>query len=217
MPEEVAMSKGDSTERSRGREALHRPNEPHWFNVPNLLTFLRVALVPVILWLLTIDTEVARWWAFGVFVFAALTDSIDGWVARRWQGVTAWGELADPVADKLLIIGAMMSLALVDTLAWWVVVVVTVREVAVTLMRVSLVKRRGLVLPASVWGKIKTVSQMIAVGAFLLPFFPLPPARRLMDVAVALTVWSGLDYAIKIRRQVRDETSARGTASTEAK
>ena len=211
------MTEPESAANSHGRSALRRPEEPHWFNVPNLLTFLRVALVPVILWLLTIDTEVAQWWAFGVFVFAALTDSIDGWVARRWQGVTAWGELADPVADKLLIIGAMLSLAVVGTLAWWVVVVVTAREVAVTLMRVSLVKHRGLVLPASIWGKVKTVAQMIAVGAFLLPFFPLMPARRFMDVAVALTIWSGLDYAIKIRRQARDETSLSGTASKESK
>ncbi|MEX0831042.1 MAG: CDP-diacylglycerol--glycerol-3-phosphate 3-phosphatidyltransferase [Nitriliruptoraceae bacterium] len=210
------MTERDNSAGSRGRSALHRPDEPHWFNIPNLLTFLRVALVPVILWLLTIDSQLAQWWAFGVFVVAALTDSIDGWVARRWQGVTAWGELADPVADKLLIIGAMLSLALVDTLAWWVVAVVTAREVAVTLMRVSLVKRRGLVLPASVWGKIKTVTQMIAVGAFLLPIFPLTPARRFMDVAVALTIWSGMDYAIKIRRQARDETSVADTSSKEA-
>ncbi|MEX0592114.1 MAG: CDP-diacylglycerol--glycerol-3-phosphate 3-phosphatidyltransferase [Nitriliruptoraceae bacterium] len=210
------MTERDNSTGSRGRSALHRPDEPHWFNIPNLLTFLRVALVPVILWLLTIDSQLAQWWAFGVFVVAALTDSIDGWVARRWQGVTAWGELADPVADKLLIVGAMLSLALVDTLAWWVVAVVTAREVAVTLMRVSLVKRRGLVLPASVWGKIKTVTQMIAVGAFLLPIFPLTPARRFMDVAVALTIWSGMDYAIKIRRQARDETSVADTSSKEA-
>jgi Zn-dependent alcohol dehydrogenase len=77
--------------------AALRAGEPHWFNVPNLLTFLRAALVPLIFWLLAVDGagDTARWWAFGIFVFAAATDSIDGWVARRWHGVTTWGQLAD--------------------------------------------------------------------------------------------------------------------------
>lgn len=189
---------------------MSRPEEPHWLNVPNALTFLRVALVPVILWLLTIDTVTGQWWAFGVFVFAALTDSIDGWVARRWQGVTTWGQLADPIADKLLIIGAMTSLALVGSLAWWAVLVVTAREVAVTVMRVRLVRRRGLVLPASAWGKIKTVAQMVAVGAFLLPWLVTTVAQRLLEVAIVLTIWSGLDYAIRIARQNARESGGAG-------
>lgn len=187
------------------RTALGGADEPHWFNVPNLLTFLRVALVPVILWLLTVEHETAQWWAFAVFVFAALTDTVDGWVARRWQGVTAWGQLADPIADKLLIIGALISLAVVQRAPWWAVAVVTAREVAVTVLRVRLVRRLQLVLPASVWGKIKTVAQMIAVGALLVPPLPDVVGRRLLDVAVVLTVWSGLDYARTIRRQLQSD------------
>ena len=190
--------------------------EPHWFNVPNLLTFLRALLVPVILWLLAIDDEVgpgqnlmsgetARWWAFGIFVFAAATDSVDGWVARRWHGVTRWGQLADPIADKLLIIGSLISLALVGELPWWAVNVIVAREVAVTLLRLVLVSRIGLVMPASIWGKAKTVSQVIAVAVFLLPDMPPLLLTWLLNIAVVLTVWSGIEYAFRAGRLAREQ------------
>ncbi|MFA9431226.1 CDP-diacylglycerol--glycerol-3-phosphate 3-phosphatidyltransferase [Egicoccus sp. AB-alg2] len=182
-----------------------RTPEPHWFNVPNLLTFLRALLVPVILWLLAVDGEgdTARWWAFAVFVFAAATDSIDGWVARRWNGVTRWGQLADPIADKLLIIGSLASLAVVGDLPWWAVNVIIAREVAVTLLRVRLVRRLDLVMPASNWGKAKTVSQVVAVAAFLAPGVPTGVAELVLDVAIVLTIWSGIEYAFRAGRLVR--------------
>ena len=189
------------------------PVEPHWFNVPNLLTFLRALLVPVILWLLLADDLTGRWWAFGIFVFAAWTDSIDGWVARRYNGVTRWGQLADPIADKLLIIGSLGSLAYVGELPWWAVNVIVVREVAVTVLRVRLVRRLGLVMPASVWGKIKTLAQVIAVAAFLLPASAGSIPQRLLDVAVALTVWSGIEYAFRAGRLAR---GSRGPGPTGA-
>lgn len=179
-------------------------DEPHWFNLPNLLTFLRVLLVPVILLLLLGDDETLRWWAFGIFVFAAATDSIDGWVARRFNGVTRWGQLADPIADKLLIIGSLASLAYVGELPWWAVNVIVAREVAVTLLRVRLVQRLNLVMPASVWGKIKTTSQVIAVGVFLVPGLSPMLAQRLLDLAVILTVWSGIEYAFRAGRLARN-------------
>jgi CDP-diacylglycerol---glycerol-3-phosphate 3-phosphatidyltransferase len=172
-------------------------------SVPNLFTFLRVLLVPVILWLLTVDGAAARWWAFGVFVFAAATDSLDGWVARRFDGITAWGELADPIADKLLVIGALASLAIVGDLPWWAVVVIVAREVAVTVLRVRLIRGSGVVMAASVWGKVKTLAQMVAVAAFLLPLVPGVVAARLLDVAVVLTIWSGVEYAFRAGRLSR--------------
>jgi CDP-diacylglycerol---glycerol-3-phosphate 3-phosphatidyltransferase len=188
----------------RAEEAAQHP-EPHWFNVPNLLTFLRALLVPVILWLLTLDGDAARWWAFGIFVFAAATDSIDGWVARRWHGVTRWGQLADPIADKLLIVGSLVSLALVGELPWWAVVVIIARELAVTVLRVQLVSRLDLVMPASSWGKAKTVTQILAVGAYLLPLeLGMLPAL-LLGAAVVLTVWSGIEYAFRAGRLARAE------------
>lgn len=175
-----------------------RDHEPHWFNVPNAVTFLRAVLVPVILWLLTLDEPRARVWAFVIFVFAALTDSIDGWVARRWHGVTRWGQLADPIADKLLIIGSLASLATVGEFPWWAVLVILVREVAVTAMRVGLVSRHNLVLPASWWGKAKTVSQVVAVSLYLYP--GASDGLRLVGlwIAVVLTLVSGATYALHV-------------------
>jgi CDP-diacylglycerol---glycerol-3-phosphate 3-phosphatidyltransferase len=174
--------------------------EPGWLTWPNALTALRALLVPVILVLLLVGTDAAAWWAFGVFLFAAATDTVDGWAARRWQGVTRWGQFADPIADKLLIIGTLMTLAALGPLPWWAVIVIVVREAAVTVLRVVLVRNSGVVMPASVWGKAKTVSQVAAVAAFLLPRLPEAAQFTLLYVAVALTVVSGLDYALRAQR-----------------
>ena len=176
--------------------------EPRWWNPANALTLLRVALVPVIAVLLIIGGDGARWWAFGIFVFAALTDSIDGWVARRFVGVTRWGQLADPAADKALIVGSLAVLAYLGRLPWWAVFVILAREVAVTVQRTMLV-RRGYVMPASVFGKAKTISQIAAVTLYLLP--GAAPALRLglLWVAVVITVLSGVEYGFRGQRIVR--------------
>lgn len=172
-------------------------SEPHWINVPNALTFLRALLVPVILVLLVQDDRASRWWAFGIFVFAAATDSIDGWVARRWHGVTRWGQLADPIADKLLILGSLASLAAIGELPWWAVIVIVIREVGVTVLRLHLVSRRGLVMPASWWGKLKTITQVWAVGLFLSPGTSMSVRNTVLYVAIAATLLSGIDYAFR--------------------
>jgi CDP-diacylglycerol---glycerol-3-phosphate 3-phosphatidyltransferase len=205
----------DVTDTPESIDLAALPAEPHWFNIPNLLTFLRALLVPVILWLLLADDPTGRWWAFGIFVFAAWTDSVDGWVARRYNGVTRWGQLADPIADKLLIIGSLGSLAYVGELPWWAVNVIVVREVAVTVLRLRLVRRLGLVMPASFWGKIKTLAQVIAVAAFLLPASAGAIPQRLLDVAVALTVWSGIEYAFRAGRLARGSRRGASGATTE--
>lgn len=177
-----------------------RDEDPHPFNVPNAVTFLRALLVPVILWLLAAGDTYSRWWVFSIFLFAALTDSIDGWVARRWHGVTTWGQLADPIADKLLIIGSLASLASVGELPWWAVWVIVVREVAVTGLRVGLVRRRDLVLPASIWGKVKAVVQVAAVLLFLMPGVSMALRTSALWLAVVATVVSGLNYARQVGR-----------------
>jgi CDP-diacylglycerol---glycerol-3-phosphate 3-phosphatidyltransferase len=179
--------------------------EPHWFNVPNGITFLRALLVPVILVLLAADDRSARWWAFGIFVFAAATDSIDGWVARRWHGVTRWGQLADPIADKMLIIGSLASLATFGELPWWAVVVIVLREIGVTMLRLAMVRRYDLVMPASWWGKSKTLSQVIAIGLFLMPGVSDALELGVLYVAIALTLWSGIDYAFRAGRLSRGD------------
>lgn len=176
---------------SRTREA-----EPRWLSWPNALTLLRVALVPVIAVLLIAQTDASRWWAFAVFVFAAFTDTVDGWLARRYQGVTRWGQLADPAADKALIVGSLAVLASLGELPWWAVGVIVLREVAVTVQRLVLV-RRGVVMPASPLGKLKTVTQVVAVTLYLLPSASPALADAALGVAVVVTVVSGLEYALR--------------------
>jgi CDP-diacylglycerol---glycerol-3-phosphate 3-phosphatidyltransferase len=185
-----------------------RAPEPGIWNLPNAITFLRALLVPVIFLLLLADTQTAQWWAFGIFVFAALTDTVDGWVARRWHGVTRWGQFADPIADKILVIGTLAAIAALGTLPWWAVIVIAVREVAITVLRVRIIFDLDVVVPASGWGKSKTLSQLVAVAAYLLP--GVDPGLRLflLYIAVVLTVFSGVDYAFKAGRRIRHEHSA---------
>jgi CDP-diacylglycerol---glycerol-3-phosphate 3-phosphatidyltransferase len=181
-------------------------------NLPNAFTFLRAALVPVILWLLLLDGTPARWWAFWIFTIAALTDTADGWVARRYGTVTPFGQLADPLADKLLVVGVLASLAFVGEVPWWAVVVIVAREVGVTVLRTRLVQRLGLVMPASHSGKIKAVSQMIAIGAYLLPVLGGLVPDLLLYLAVVLTIWSGIDYGFQAGRLARAARTEPGAA-----
>ena len=176
--------------------------EPHWANIPNAFTFLRVLLVPVVLWLLTLDAVAAQWWALGVFLFAAVTDSFDGWVARRYNGITRWGQLADPLADKLLVLGTLASLALVGRAWWWALAVILLRDAVVTGLRVRLVRRLRLVLPASRWGKMKTVTQVVALSAYLAPPVGDPVADTLLLLAIAATIGSGIAYVVSVREAV---------------
>ncbi|MDP8962102.1 MAG: CDP-diacylglycerol--glycerol-3-phosphate 3-phosphatidyltransferase [Actinomycetota bacterium] len=205
---------GDVDARERMRDASD--DERPWLNAPNLVTVLRALLVPLILVLVLVETRTGRFWAFGIFTFAAVTDTIDGWVARRWDGVTRWGQIADPIADKLLVIGTLAALASLGTLPWWAVVVIVVREVGVTLLRWQIMHEANVVLPSSRWGKAKTVSQFVAVTAFLIPTPPVVLATVLLYTAIALTVLSGLDYALqagRLLREGRDEQRSRDEAS----
>lgn len=171
--------------------------------MPNALTVLRAALVPVIVALLFVGGEAARWAAAAIFAVAAVTDSLDGWVARRYRVESRWGKLADPVADKVLIIGSLGALAWLGELPWWAVAVIVAREVAVTVQRQVLLGR-GLVMPASVFGKAKTVSQVVAVTLYLVPSVPQAIATVALWIAVVLTVASGLEYALRGEQRVRD-------------
>lgn len=181
------------------------PRHANWTSPANALTLLRVALVPVIGLLLVVGREPgspARWGAFAVFLLAAASDSVDGWVARRYQGTTRWGQLADPLADKALIVGSLSVLAWLRELPWLAVAVIVAREVAVTVQRAALL-RRGIVMPASPYGKAKTVSQIVAVTLYLLPGAPRGLAVGSLVVAVVLTIASGLEYVARGRRLAR--------------
>jgi CDP-diacylglycerol--glycerol-3-phosphate 3-phosphatidyltransferase/cardiolipin synthase len=141
-----------------------------------------------------------------LFAVAAVTDRVDGWIARRNNLVTDFGKLMDPIADKLLMGTALVCLSLADDLPWWVTVVILVRELGITVMRFFLL--RYLVLPASKGGKLKTFLQTIGIGLFLFPLDRMPAwvtvlAWVVMGLAIALTVVTGLDYvrtAVRVRR-----------------
>jgi CDP-diacylglycerol--glycerol-3-phosphate 3-phosphatidyltransferase len=164
----------------------------------NALTLVRIALVPVVVLLILSGSTMARWWAFAVFLFAALTDSVDGWVARR-HGVSRWGQLADPAADKALIVTSLGALAAIGELPWWAVIVIVFREIAVTVQRWMLA-RRGRVLSASTLGKAKTVSQIVAVTLYLVPGMPLLLRGIALWVAIMLTLISGVEYMLRGER-----------------
>lgn len=126
-----------------------------------------------------------------------MTDILDGHWARKSNRTTQLGAFLDPVADKALIGSAMISLAILDRFPWWIVVVILAREIGITIFRL-LVIRDG-VIPASKGGKIKTVTQNFGVGFYMLPLpeILLPARDLLMGVAVALTIWTGIDYIVK--------------------
>ena len=175
--------------------------------VPNLLTVLRVAVVPVFAVVLVVgaDRLGLRLLAAGLFAAAAATDKVDGWLARRWDQVSDLGKILDPIADKLLIGAALVILSALGELWWWVTVVILVREVGITVLRFFLL--RYVVLPASRGGKLKTVLQSVAIGLFLLPLSHLPLAVTwaawvTMGAALVVTVVTGVDYvrtAVRIR------------------
>jgi CDP-diacylglycerol---glycerol-3-phosphate 3-phosphatidyltransferase len=188
------------------------------WNVANALTLLRLVLVPVFLLALFQDEGDSAPWrvaAFVAFAVASMTDRIDGQLARRHNMVTAFGQVADPIADKALIGAALIGLSLLDELPWWVTVLVLVREVGVTALRLVVI-RHG-VLPASRGGKLKTLLQSVAIGLLVLPTEGWLNAAALgvMGVAVVVTVVTGVDYVVRAFRLRRGSarTLARNAAS----
>lgn len=179
-------------------------------NIANVLTILRLLLVPVFVVALLHDGGADTGWRIAacvIFAVASVTDRIDGDLARRRGLVTDFGKLADPIADKALIGAALVSLSALDLLPWWVTVVIVGREVAVTLLRLWVI-RRG-VIPASRGGKVKTFVQAVAIGLYILPLSDVlhVAAEATMGVALALTVGTGVDYvvrAISLRRKRAD-------------
>ena len=170
------------------------------WNLANYLTVLRLLLVPVVLVLLLADdgdNAGLRLGAAAVFLIAAITDRIDGQIARSRGLVTSFGKLVDPIADKALIGAALVGLSILDELPWWVTVVVLVREIGVTLLRFVVI-RHG-VMPAGRGGKIKTVLQTVAIAAYLLPLTGVlqTAAAVVMGVAVLLTLVTGAEIVYK--------------------
>jgi CDP-diacylglycerol---glycerol-3-phosphate 3-phosphatidyltransferase len=171
-------------------------------NLPNVLTMLRILAVPVVVVALLGETPNGDALAAAVFALAALTDGLDGYFARSRDAVTTFGKLMDPIADKLLVAAALVSLVSLDRLAAWVAMVIIAREFAVTLMR-AVAAERGVVIAASWLGKAKTVLQIAAVFA-LIAANPAPVwVDALVYLAVAATVISGADYFFGLRKRLK--------------
>lgn len=186
---------------------MAEPETSPW-NLPNALTAFRIILVPVFAWMLPAHPQ-QPWWRFMTavtFTVAILTDTLDGYLARKHNIITRFGKLADPIADKALTGMAFIGLSIIGELPWWVTVTILIREWGITVMR-FVVLRYG-VMAAGRGGKIKTVTQAIAVIMYLLPL-PGPAhtvAMIVMAIAWVITIATGLDYvreAWRLRRRGR--------------
>ena len=180
-------------------------------NLPNALTLLRILAVPVVVVALLGETPNGDALAAGVFALAALTDGLDGYFARSRGSVTTFGKLMDPLADKLLITAALLSLVSLHRLAPWIAMVIIAREIAVTGLR-AIAAERGIVIAASWLGKLKTVLQIAAVIA-LIAADPSPLwVDILVYVALAVTVISGADYFFGLRKRIEELERERAAA-----
>ncbi|MCU1579333.1 MAG: pgsA [Rhodoglobus sp.] len=186
-----------------GRVASHGDTPASYGNVANIITVARILLAPVFIWLLLSDSGqlgVLRYVAAGLFILAIATDSLDGHLARRQNLVTDVGILLDPIADKVLIGGALVSLSILGELWWWVTIAILVREFGITIFR--FVALRDRVIPASRGGKLKTIVQAVAVSLFLVPLWTFlgdwvhVVNWIAMGIALALTVYTGIEYLV---------------------
>jgi len=179
-------------------------------NIPNALTTLRLLLVPVFAYFLfaqeagSADYELYRYIAALIFVLASITDWVDGYLARRMNVVTTFGKVADPLADKALTGVALIGLSAMGDLSWVWTIIILGREVLVTVVRFAVIKDG--VIAASMGGKLKTVSQMIAIVMYLLPLtgFLATLGVWMMAIAVILTILTGIDYCFRAAQVHRD-------------
>ena len=185
----------------RGRVVSNGEGTVSAGNVANIVTVARILLAPAFVALLLFDggtDGLARYVAGGLFILASATDGIDGYLARRRNLVTDAGKLLDPIADKVLIGGALVALTILDELPWWVTAIILVREVGITVLR--LVALKDHVIPASLLGKVKTWVQIIAISFAIVPLWTFLGDGMhtvnfvLMMLAVAITLVSGAEY-----------------------
>ncbi len=171
-------------------------------NLPNVLTSLRILFIPVFAWLALSGLE---WWAFSAFIILMLTDKLDGEIARRYNLITDFGKIADPIADKALMSTALISLNLAYGLPWWITGVILVREFGITVWRMRLLKL-GRVVPASYGGKVKTALQTVAVAVYLcpLPVWMDTVSFVIMLAAVVVTVGTGVQYLVAAQKENAD-------------
>lgn len=188
----------------RGRVLASGNSQVSNGNIANIITVVRILLAPLFVWLVLLDGGEHGLWRFiaaGLFIAAIATDGLDGALARKRNLVTNSGIILDPIADKILIGGALIALALVAELPWWVVIVILAREMGITLFRLLVLSNR--VIPASRGGKLKTVLQAVTLSSWLVPTWLLLGSWVftlnwvLMGAVIVLTVVTGLDYLVK--------------------
>jgi len=166
-------------------------------NLPNKLTLLRVVMILPFLGVLYLDVPYADWWALGIFIVASLTDMADGKIARKYNLITDFGKFMDPLADKMLTTAAMVWFVEKGQMAGWVLLIVLVREFAVSGLRM-IASDKGRVIAAGWSGKVKTASTMVCI---VLMFLPIPAVVNAICVwVIALTtLYSGVEYFVKNR------------------
>ena len=188
----------------RGRVVASGTSQVSNGNIANIITVVRILLAPLFVWLVLLDDGEHGIWRFvaaGLFIAAIATDGLDGALARKRNLVTNSGIILDPIADKILIGGALIALGLVAELPWWVVIVILAREVGITLFRLMVLADR--VIPASRGGKLKTVLQAVTLSSWLVPTWLLLGSWVfilnwvLMGAVIVVTVATGLDYLVK--------------------
>jgi len=188
----------------RGRVVSSGDSQVSNGNIANIITVVRILLAPLFVWLVLLDGGDHGLWRFiaaALFIAAIATDGLDGALARKRNLVTNSGIILDPIADKILIGGALVALALVAELPWWIVVVILAREIGITLFRLMVLSDR--VIPASPGGKLKTILQAVALSSWLVPSWLLLGEWVftlnwvLMGAAIVVTVVTGLDYLVK--------------------
>jgi CDP-diacylglycerol---glycerol-3-phosphate 3-phosphatidyltransferase len=178
-------------------------------NLPNVLTVLRIMLVPVLVVALLGKTPAGDVLAAVVFALASLTDFVDGYLARARDSVTTFGKLMDPLADKLLVVAALVTLVSLHRLAAWVAMVIITRELAVTVLRMF-ANQAGVVLAASMLGKVKTGLQIATILAIIAVHGQPPWIAALLYATVLVTVLSGLDFFFDLRRRMQQLNTQTG-------
>lgn len=183
-------------------------------NLPNILSSIRILLVPILVVVLLTKFDGREHVGLAVFLLAALTDFLDGWIARRWGLVTRLGKLLDPAADKILTSAAFIALVELDRAPAWIVMTIIAREFAISTLRTVAATER-VVIAASIWGKVKTIVQVVAIS-LLIFYEQLGELAVLGDaallVALVVSVVSGIEYSVRYGRVVL----RRGDAADEA-
>lgn len=170
-------------------------------NLANKLTLSRILLVPVFMVVYLVKLPYNNYTAAGIFIVAAITDSIDGYIARSRNQVTNFGKFMDPIADKLLVVAALLCLVERGSVSSWIAMIIISREFIVSGIRL-VAAAEGIVIAASKLGKFKTITQVVAIVVILINNFPfyfinIPVDRILLWIAVIFTVVSGVEYIVK--------------------